>query len=260
LYEPRLYRGDMNQERFRFIRVIHHESDLLVGLPRNTNFPGIEQCIEDELIRLRKIILDYSKRDPRFMSSLDPLKLLTSSLETGSGADSENDEELLTMISCGEETDTGPMSSVAGLFAREIGRRIIESFGEMELVVENGGDLYLRNKSDLLSVIHAGSSPLSDKMAFVVPAGEWGICTSSGTMGHSFSRGRADAVTVICASAPLADSWATAIANRVQNADDMEQELETVSGIPEILGCAIIIDQQIGIRGLLEFKLLTSEK
>jgi len=200
LYEPRLYRGAMNLERFRFIRVVYHESDLLLGLPRNTNFPGIEQCIEDELIRLRKIILDYSKRDPRFLSSLDPLKLLTSSPETGSGASSETEEELLTMISCG------------------------------------------------------------DKMAFVVPAGEWGICTSSGTMGHSFSRGKADAVTVICASAPLADSWATAIANRVQNADDMEQELEIVSAIPEILGCAIIVDEQIGIRGLLEIKLLTSEK
>jgi uncharacterized protein len=250
----------MNRERFRFHRVIHHESDVLVGLPPTMKLPGVERCVEDELVRLRKLLLDFAKKEPRFLFSLDPLRM--EAFKPGSISDeaSEIDEELMTMISCGEKTGTGPMSSVAGLFARAIGRCIVESYGEMELLVENGGDLYLRNRSDLLSVIHAGRSSLSDKMAFVVPPGEWGICTSSGTMGHSFSRGRADAVSVICKSAPLADSWSTAIANRINNVADMERELETVSGIPEILACAIIVDEQIGMRGSFELKLLTTEK
>ena len=250
----------MNQERFRFFRVMHHESDLLVGVPHNCFQPGIEKCVEMELIRLRQILLDYSKRDSRFISSLDPIDLLTSPFGTASGSGREEAEEVLTMILCGQKTGTGPMAAVAGLFAQQVGRRIVASFGEMEVAVENGGDLYLRNKIDLVSVIHAGASSLSDRMAFVVPPGEWGICTSSGTMGHSFSKGQADAVTVISPSAPLADSWATAIANRVQSADDMERELETVAGIGEIRGIAIIVGNQVGIRGKLQVKLLSSKE
>jgi len=149
---------------------------------------------------------------------------------------------------------------VAGLFAQEVGRRLVADYGLREVVVENGGDLYLRNDSELLSVIHAGSSSLSDKMAFVLPEGEWGICTSSGTMGHSFSRGKADALTVISSSAPLADAWATAMANQVQSAADIDSVLERVAEIPDILGCAVIIENQVGIRGELEVKLLTSEE
>jgi hypothetical protein len=152
------------------------------------------------------------------------------------------------------------MAAVAGLFAQQVGKKLLDSFGEMELVVENGGDLYLRNVTDLVSVIHAGSSVLSDKMAFVVPPGEWGICTSSGTMGHSYSQGRADAVTVVSSSAPLSDSWATSLANRVRSKNDVEGVLETVSGIPEISGCAVIIENHIGFRGDLEVKLLPSSE
>lgn len=250
MYEPRLYRGEMNRERFRFIQVIHHESDLLLGLPHKCTDPGIIECAENELIRLRQLLLEYSEKDPRFLTSLDPIDPVNGINES---------EELGCMIRCGKRTGTGPMSAVAGLFAQEVGRKIVDSFGALEVVVENGGDLYLRNEVELVSVIHAGESALSDKMAFVLPAGEWGICTSSGTMGHSFSRGRADAVTVIATSAPLADSWATAIANRIAGAGDMERELDAVSRIPEILACSIIVEGQIGIRGEMEVKLLSSE-
>ena len=40
-----------------------------------------------------------------------------------------------------------------------------------------------------------------------------GICTSSGTVGHSLSFGKADAVVVTAGSATLADAAATAICN-----------------------------------------------
>lgn len=164
------------------------------------------------------------------------------------------------MISCGLRTGTGPMSSVAGLFAQVVGQKLIAQYDMNELMVENGGDLFVRNESSLLSVIHAGSSSLSDRMAFVLPEGDWGICTSSGTMGHSFSQGKADALTVVANSAPLADAWATALANRVQCAEDLQCVLDEVAGIPEIMGCAVIVDEQIGIRGELEVKMLTSEE
>jgi len=188
------------------------------------------------------------------MDSLEPLDLPESFGKEGSLS-----EEIRTMLSCGQKTGTGPMSSVAGLFAQQVGKKLISAYGVKEVMVENGGDLFVRNESRLLTVIHAGSSSLSDRMAFVLPEGEWGICTSSGTMGHSYSKGKADAVTVVSPSAPLADAWATSLANRVSKATDMEGMLESVAGIPEILGCAVIVDEQIGFQGELELKMLTSE-
>jgi uncharacterized protein len=261
LYEPRLYRGGMNRKRFRFFRAVHHESDLLVGVPHRLFSTEMASFVIQELIRLRRILLDYSQTDPRFLASLEPLDL-TGPVpgDAPSAAPGTEVLELLhTMIRCGQRTGTGPMSSVAGLFAEQVGVRLVSAYGEMEVVVENGGDIYLRNQADLVSVIHAGSSSLSDKMAFVIPAGEWGICTSSGTTGHSFSHGRADAVTVICSSAPLADAWATALANRVQGAADIEPALDLAGQDPEIRGCAVIVEDRVGVRGEFELKLLTSD-
>ena len=246
----------MNRERFRFFRSVHHESDLLTGVPHNRYDPGMEEVVMSELTRLRKILLDYKERDPRFFSSLDPIDPPIAAQGSKPGLPVAG--EIQTMIACGHLTGTGPMAAVAGLFAQRVGERIQDIYGEMEVVVENGGDLYLHNLTELFSVIHAGTSALSDQMGFVVPPGEWGICTSSGTMGHSFSRGRADAVTVVSSSAPLADSWATAIANRVTGENDLEQVLEEVAGISDIVGCAVIIANRIGIRGNLEVKPLSS--
>jgi ApbE superfamily uncharacterized protein (UPF0280 family) len=252
LYEPRIYRKDMNRERFRFFRVLVHESDLLLGVPKNDFRRGMAACVEKELIRLRELVLEHSKIEPGFLQSLDPLDLPVRGSNVA--------DEIRTMITCGLKTGTGPMASVAGLFAQQAGKKLVSDYGINEVIVENGGDLYVRNEQQVLSMIHAGSSSISDRMAFVIPPGEWGICTSSGTMGHSFSQGNADALTVVMHSAPLADSWATALANRVSSAGDMDGVLAWVAGIHDILGFALIIDEQIGIRGELEVKMLTSDR
>jgi ApbE superfamily uncharacterized protein (UPF0280 family) len=239
----------MNQDRFRFFSITLHESDLLIGVPHGQYNPSMEAFSLDEISRIRLILETHLEKDPSFGTSLEALLL--------PHKDSETPEEVLTMLSCGLKTQTGPMSAVAGLFAERVGLKLIKEYDLDEVVVENGGDLFLKNSSQLISVIHAGNSPLSDKMAFVVPEGEWGICTSSGTMGHSLSFGKADAVTVIGESTPLADAWATALANEVKNANDIELTLDRVQQIPEILGCAIIVEGQIGIRGAFEVKLLS---
>jgi ApbE superfamily uncharacterized protein (UPF0280 family) len=239
----------MNQDRFRFFPVTLQESDLLIGVPHDQYQPSMPEIGLNEVSRIRQILDKHMAKNPLFGSSLEALSLPRK--------DSETPEELVTMLSCGLKTQTGPMSAVAGLFAERVGWRLVNEYELEEVVVENGGDLYLKNSTQLISVIHAGTSPLSDKMAFVIPQGAWGICTSSGTMGHSFSLGKADSVTVIAKSTPLADSWATALANEVKSAVDMESILDRCNSISDILGCAIIVDGQIGIRGAFEVKLLS---
>lgn len=239
----------MNQDRFRFFPVTLYESDLLIGVPHSQYNPSMSETSLDELSRIRLIMEGYIKKNPSFGTSLEVLPMPTQI--------SEIPEEILAMLKCGITTHTGPMSAVAGLFAEKVGLRLVEEYELDEVVVENGGDLCLKNSTPLISVIHAGASPLSDKMAFVIPEGNWGICTSSGTMGHSLSFGNADAVTVIAASTPLADAWATALANEVKGAEDIEKTLDQIPLNSEILGCAIIAGDQIGIRGAFEVKLLS---
>lgn len=245
----------MNQERFRFFESTYQESDLLIGVSHSHFREEMIEISIKELVRLRNLVDDFTVKDPNFGTSLEPI--LYSEVEGCSTREHPIPDEISSMIDCGIRTGTGPMSAVAGLFAERVGNRLIRGFGPKEVVVENGGDLFLHVESDVVSAIHARSSPLSDKMGFIIPSGTWGLCTSSGTIGHSYSRGNADAVTIIAKSTPLADAWATSLANQIETEDDIEIILERVSQIPEILGCAIIVGERIGIQGEIEVKPLS---
>lgn len=236
----------MNRDRFFFFRSSVRESDLYIGVPHDRFREEMIRSASDELLRLRKLILDHAAVDATFIRSLEPVF-----------SDRPVPPEIRTMLECSGRTGTGPMSSVAGLFAERVGRRLIRDYNLQEIVVENGGDLFVRNRLELTSLIHAGSSVLSGKVALILTPGTWGACTSSGTVGHSLSFGCADAVTVIAESAPLADAWATALANRVTGAGEIGPVLDLAGQTPEILGCAVIAEEQIGIRGQFEVKILT---
>jgi hypothetical protein len=80
-----------------------------------------------------------------------------------------------------------------------------------------------------------------------------GICTSSGTVGHSLSFGRADSVCVTSKSASLADAAATAIGNLVKGEGDVKKALEAGAKIEGVLGIVIIIKDKLGACGAIEF-------
>jgi uncharacterized protein len=260
LYQPRIYRDEMNSDRFRLFSSIHRESDLMVGVSHHKYHPEMESVCRKEQLYLYELLSAHIATNPTFVTSLSPLHI---------PADPDMPEELKCMYKCARTTGTGPMSSVAGLFAEFVGRAIesmVSNTGDSgedpaedsaEIMVENGGDLYVKNRKELVVVVHAGKVALSGKLGLVIPPGEWGVCTSSGTLGHSFSRGKADAVTVVSRSTPLADAWATALANDIERAQDIEALLEKVAEIPEILACVVIAGGQMGIRGAFETKLLT---
>lgn len=260
MYQPRIYRDEVNSDRFRLFSSIHHESDLLVGVSHHKYHPEMESVCRKEQLHLYKLLKAHIATNPTFVTSLSPLQI---------PADPNMSEELNCMYKCAHTTGTGPMSSVAGIFAEFVGRAIgsmvscagnsaeISSEASAEVMVENGGDLYVKNREELVVVVHAGKVALSGKLGLVIPPGEWGVCTSSGTLGHSFSRGKADAVTVVSRSTPLADAWATALANDIEGAQDIEPLLERVAEIPEIMACVVIAGGQMGIRGAFETKLLT---
>jgi ApbE superfamily uncharacterized protein (UPF0280 family) len=156
------------------------------------------------------------------------------------------------MLAAAQKCGTGPMAAVAGAIAEQVGLALLEE--SSEVVVENGGDCFIKVHSPLQVSIFAGRSGLSESVALqVLPEGTGlGVCTSSGTVGHSLSFGKADAVTVIAPSAALADAAATMICNQVQSESDIQRALAFAQEIEEVRGVVIIFGDQIGAWGEVE--------
>jgi ApbE superfamily uncharacterized protein (UPF0280 family) len=143
----------------------------------------------------------------------------------------------------------GPMAAVAGAIAEAVGRDLL-AFSP-EVIVENGGDIFLKISEKRLVGIYAGQSSFTKKIALEIMPRETplGIGTSSGTVGHSLSLGSADAVIGLSSSAALADAAATAIGNMVNTTDDIPKAIEQAGNIEGLRGVIIIIGEQMGVWG-----------
>jgi ApbE superfamily uncharacterized protein (UPF0280 family) len=146
------------------------------------------------------------------------------------------------------------MAAVAGAIAGRVGRDLLDRGKTGEIIVENGGDIFVATRTEARIGIFAGASPLSGKVGIVVPAGQMpvGVCTSSGTVGHSLSFGKADAVTVVAGCTALADAVATAVGNVVKEKRDIDSGLSLARDIEGISGVVIIIGDKIGAWGDIE--------
>ena len=93
-----------------------------------------------------------------------------------------------------------------------------------QVIVENGGDIFMVAKRPVTVSIFAGPSPLSEKFGLRIQERQMplGICSSSATVGHSLSRGITDVVCLLSRSTALADAAATALGNRVRKISDLE--------------------------------------
>lgn len=232
----------MGEGRFSSFSLAVGESDLYIGYRGEVDRSIIEQSTLKQLRRLRQEILDYP--DPRLMTSLVPLF-----------QHEEHSRLISSMLASAEQANVGPMAAVAGAIAQELGRHLLARHGLEELVIENGGDLFLHLSEPVPVRLLAPSSPFSGKLALMAE-GEMGVATSSATMGHSLSFGRADAVMVAALDASLADALATSYCNRVLNKEDAERlcsELATEEGV---VGAVITIGDTLAIGGRLEVRRL----
>lgn len=145
------------------------------------------------------------------------------------------------------------MASVAGAVAQAVAQAL-KPFSE-SVIVENGGDCYLDLQEETTVGIFAGpDSPFTGKVAIKLGPERFplGICTSSGTVGHSLSFGKTDAVTVISKDAALADAAATRLGNIVKSPSDISRALDLAPSIPSIEAVLIIIKDKMGAWGDLE--------
>jgi len=195
----------------------------------------------DSVLRCRSRIEEYISLRPEFQTSLSPVE-----------DDPYAPDIVREMMAVSRSAGVGPMAAVAGAIAAHVGRDLERH--SMNVIVENGGDIYLNTKEDISVGIGAGQSPFSGKLALRLAASDMplGVCTSSGTVGHSLSFGAADAICVKSGSAALADAVATAVGNRVRGKEDVRKAIEFGMSVEGVLGVLVVIGDVMAAMGSME--------
>ncbi len=243
----RFYRRLARCDHLVAFHVVVKETDLWVQARKN-----LKNIIKELILQERGYIEAYIHRYPNFQQTLHPWKVKEPAAAI-----------LREMAQAGTEAGVGPMAAVAGAIAARVGNRILDhQKGSDEVIIENGGDVFLKTRQPVTVGLFAGKSPLSMKIGLTIDSRERpvAICTSSGTVGHSISFGNADAVCVVSGSAALADAAATSIANRVHTKTDIHTGIDFGKTIQGVEGLVIIKDEKMALWGSLEMVPLKGKK
>jgi len=233
MYEPRNYRHWVKARDLVSFNVVVRETDLYIRASTNLRRKAYKL-----VLKYRDILERYIEQHPTFLTSLEPVSV------------GDNAPHIIkSMAESTARVGVGPMASVAGAIAEFVGNELL-AFSP-EIIVENGGDIYLKSLRERLVGIYAGESPLTGKIGLKINNEDTplGICTSSGTVGHSLSHGKADAVIVLSKSATVADAAATAIGNLITQPNDIPSGIEFAKGIEGLSGVIIIKDDNMGLWG-----------
>lgn len=239
-YVERSYRNKIHGKNLISFHVGQKESDLYISVDEKSYDKKIENLAHTLLLRCREGIEGYLALDPLFLEALTPLKVPFGAPRI-----------IKTMSAAAERAAVGPMAAVAGAVAEVVGRGLLRC--AEEVIVENGGDIFMKTTKERIVSIFAGPSCFSERLGIKVAAGlPLGICTSSGTVGHSLSFGKADAAVVLSKSAPLADAVATAAGNKVNSPVDFPEVMKFACNIRGVEGIALIQGKHLGACGNLE--------
>jgi hypothetical protein len=234
--QPRTYRRQIISRDLVSFTVRVKETDLFILAEK-----PLEQFALDSVLRHRGYLERFIQRHPDFATSLSPWMIR----EPMPGV-------VADMVSAALKAGVGPMAAVAGALAQRVGQDLLAH--SRQVIVENGGDVFVKVDAPVTVGIFAGSSPLSLRIGIRVDAENTpqAVCTSSGTVGHSLSLGKADAVCVCSPDCALADAAATAIGNRVANAGDIPRGIEFGKGIGGVQGLLVVAGERMGAWGQLE--------
>lgn len=238
-YEPRIYRSRTDPAGLQSFRVVVEETDLLISVDRAED--KVKKAARECVLSIRSQIKHQIARDSVFSKSFVPC-------EIGEGAE----PIIRAMSEAATLAHVGPMAAVAGAVADFVGASLLPY--SRNVIVENGGDIFITGESERTVEIGAGKSPLNGKIGISIPAGAQpiGVCTSSGTVGHSFSSGKADAAVVASRTAAVADAFATAIANKVRGESDIDEAIDFAQKAEGVIFAAIVVGSKIGIWGEFE--------
>jgi len=200
---------------------------------------NLKNTVRKELVTHYSLLERYIQKNPLFYSSYEPISV-----------EVDAPQIVKTMADAAEKAGVGPMAAVAGAFSDLIGNLFLKR-GAREVIVENGGDIFLKVAQARKIGIYAGPSGFSGKIGFMVLPKETplGICTSSDSVGHSISLGKSDAVTAFAASSALADAAATAIGNEVKENGPVKKGITKAKKVEGLRGVLIIKGEELGAWG-----------
>ena len=244
MYQERTYRSRISPGNLNSFQVVVKQTDLLVHAEKK-----LEKHTRELVLQQRGYLEAFIETHPDFATALSPWSL-----------NSPAPQIITDMITASQAAGVGPMAAVAGAIAEHVGRGLLNVTDQV--IVENGGDVYIKTEKPVTAAIFAGKSPLSMHVGLRLGGAfePVAVCTSSGTVGHSLSLGRADAVCVVSQSCCLADAAATSIGNRIQSAADIQDAMAAARRIDAVDGVMIIAGDKMAIWGDLQVLSLPLKK
>jgi len=218
-------------------QVVVAQTDLLVVAER-----PLGQEIADFVSALRAELMTYILLNPAFRDSLAPVCV------------PENAPPIARdMAEAGARFGVGPMAAVAGAVSQAVADHFAPA--SPNLLIENGGDVYLRSTVERTVALLA--RPVDGARLALrfnpkkLPAA---VCASSAKVGPSLSFGQADMVTVVADRGAVADAAATALGNLLVSRADLEGVLAAAEGMARqgVRGAFVQIGEMVGLVGDLE--------
>lgn len=236
MYQERTYRNLINSTELIPYRVVVKETDLMVY----TQTKLIDET-KELVLEQRGYVEAFIKSHPDFARALIPWQ------HDGPAAGI-----IVNMVKAARIAGVGPMAAIAGAIAEQVGLGLLNLTDQV--IVENGGDIFIKTNSSVTVAIFAGKSPLSLRLGIRLKSKSKpeAVCTSSGTIGHSLSFGKADAVCVVAESCSVADAAATSIGNLIDSPADIEDAISAGRRLEELSGIVVIVGEKAGMWGDLE--------
>ncbi|MBN1938712.1 MAG: UPF0280 family protein [Candidatus Aminicenantes bacterium] len=216
--------------------VIRHKDTVAAVVAEKKYFTAAETAIQDQ----RRLLEEYIEKDPAFRTALHPHPV-----------PDDAPRIVRRMAEAASRAGVGPMAAVAGATAEAALRAMAEA-GATHALVDNGGDIALLLDRPVIVGIFTGPSSIREIGFRVEPRpGIFGICTSSGTVGHSLSFGKADSATVISADVALADAVATALGNALNMETEarLQAALAEYGKLPGVEGLLAVIGKLMAVWG-----------
>ena len=238
-YQKRFYRDWVKAKDLYTLRVMVQETDLEILTDKPVEIDFIEQRVG----LYRRDIESYIAKDRRFLTALKPLEVELTAKPI-----------VKDMAKAAKIAGVGPMAAVAGAIAQFLGKDLLRR-GYKEVIIENGGDIFLASRKARIIGIYGGRKKLWNRVGLRIKPQTTpiGICCSSGTLGHSLSFGCADSVVILAKSASLADAVATATANLVKSRENLSAALAFARSIKAVRGVIIILKNSLISWGKVEF-------
>jgi len=200
---------------------------------------SITEVIKRELTHQRALLEAYIQRHSEFASSLEPISLRADAPDIAK-----------KMAAASLSADVGPMAAVAGALTQAAATAALRA-GDREVLVDNGGDIYLSAESEIVVGLFAGENAVSRRLGLRIEPAMMplAICSSSSQMGHSLSLGHCELACVVSQDAALAAAAATRACNSVKRPRDIQPTLEMIVSIPNVSGVIIVEEGRIGLAG-----------